>query len=291
MRLGIVAHRATPTNLALAAEAPPGVEAIVLPPLAALHLLRPGDVALGRLDVRESVDGVEDGLWHLERLACAGVTVFNSSPTLRLAHDKRLTATVLTGAGLPHPRTVSVRDGRYDPPLPFPFVLKPRFGSWGTDVVLCDNEEAWLRAASSLSTRAWYSRCGALAQELVPPLGHDLRILVARGRVVGAIKRVAPPGEWRTNIALGGHRLPACPDARARELALAATAAISADLLGVDLLPDGNGGYVIIELNGAVEFTGLYSLGPDVFAETVRELELRSLLDDVAVARTSPAPL
>lgn len=216
MRLGIVAHRATSTNLALAAEAQPGVEAIVLPPLAALHLLRPGDVALGRLDVRESVDGVEDGLWHLERLACAGVTVFNSSPTLRLGHDKRLTATVLTGAGLPHPRTVSVRDGRYDPPLPFPFVLKPRFGSWGTDVVLCDDEEAWLRAVSSLSTRAWYSRCGALAQELVPPLGGDL--------------------------------------------------------VGVDLLPTGPGTYVVLEVNGAVDFTGDYAPGGNVFAAAVGTL-------------------
>jgi tetrahydromethanopterin:alpha-L-glutamate ligase len=272
MRLGIVAHRATPTNLALAGEAPPGVEAIVLPPLAALHLLRPGDVALGRLDVRESVDGVEDGLWHLERLACAGVTVFNSSPTLRLAHDKRLTATVLTGAGLPHPRTVSVRDGRYDPPLPFPFVLKPRFGSWGIDVVLCEDEESWLRAASSLSTRTWYSRCGALAQELVPPLGHDLRILVARGRVVGAIKRVAPPGEWRTNIALGATRRPVDPPPVAQTLALAAAATIGGDLVGVDLLPTGPGTYVVLEVNGAVDFTGDYAPGGNVFAAAVGAL-------------------
>lgn len=272
MRLGIVAHRATPTNLALAAEAPPGVEAIVLPPLAALHLLRPGDVALGRLDVRESVDGVEDGLWHLERLACAGVTVFNSSPTLRLAHDKRLTATVLTGAGLPHPRTVSVRDGRYDPPLPFPFVLKPRFGSWGTDVVLCDDEEAWLRAVSSLSTRAWYSRCGALAQELVPPLGHDLRILVARGRVVGAIKRVAAPGEWRTNIALGATRRPVDPSPVAQTLALAAAQTIGGDLVGVDLLPTGPGTYVVLEVNGAVDSTSDYAPGGKVFAAAVGAL-------------------
>jgi RimK family alpha-L-glutamate ligase len=272
MRLGIVAHRATPTNLALAAEAPPGVEAIVLPPLAALHLLRPGDVALGRLDVRESVDGVEDGLWHLERLACAGVTVFNSSPTLRLAHDKRLTATVLTGAGLPHPRTVSVRDGRYDPPLPFPFVLKPRFGSWGTDVVLCEDEEAWLRAVSGLSTRTRFSRCGALAQELVPPLGHDLRILVARGRVVGAIKRVAPPGEWRTNIALGATRRPVDPPPVARTLALAAAETIGGDLVGVDLLPTGPGTYVVLEVNGAVDFTGDYAPGGNVFGAAVGAL-------------------
>jgi RimK family alpha-L-glutamate ligase len=272
MRLGIVAHRATRTNLALAAEAPPGVEATVLPPLAALHLLRPGDVALGRLDVRESVDGVEDGLWHLERLACGGVTVFNSSPALRLAHDKRLTATVLKAADLPHPHTVSVRDGRHEPPLPFPFVLKPRFGSWGTDVMLCADEDAWRRAARDLSTRTWFSRCGALAQELVPPLGHDLRILVARGRVVGAVKRVAAPGEWRTNIALGATRRPVDPPPVARTLALAAAETIGGDLVGVDLFPTGPCTYVVLEVNGAVDFTGDYAPGANVFAAAVGAL-------------------
>jgi ribosomal protein S6--L-glutamate ligase len=272
MRLGIVAHRATPTNLALAAEAPPGVEAIVAPPLAALQVLRPGDVALGRLDVRATVDGVEDGLWHLERLASGRVTVLNGSPALRLAHDKRLTATALTAAGLPHPLTVSVRDGRDAPPLPFPFVLKPRFGSWGTDVMLCSDDDAWQGAVRDLSTRAWFSRCGALAQELVPPLGHDLRILVARGRVVGAVKRVAAPGEWRTNISLGATRRPVDPAPVAQTLALSAAETIGGDLVGVDLLPTGPGTYVVLEVNGAVDFTGDYAPGGNVFAAAVGAL-------------------
>jgi RimK family alpha-L-glutamate ligase len=272
MRLGIVAHRATPTNVALAAEAPPGVEATVLPPLAAMHLLRPGDVAVGRLDVRATVDGVEDGLWHLERLGSAGVTVFNTSPALRLAHDKRLTATALIAAGLPHPFTVSVRDGRDEPPLPFPFVLKPRFGSWGTDVMLCADETSWRSAVRDLSTRTWFSRCGALAQELVPPLGHDLRILVARRRVIGAVKRIAAPGEWRTNVALGGTRRTVDPSPVAQQLALDAAETIGGDLVGIDLLPTGPGTYVVLEANGAVDFTVDYAPGGNVFAAAVGAL-------------------
>jgi len=128
---------------------------------------------------------VEDGLWYLERLAALGVTVLNPPNALRLAHDKLLSATALTAAGLPHPRTLSVGNGNAEPPLPFPFVLKPRFGSWGRDVVLCENRLSWRRALMTLATRDWFSRTGALAQELVPPLGHDLRILVARGKVIG----------------------------------------------------------------------------------------------------------
>jgi glutathione synthase/RimK-type ligase-like ATP-grasp enzyme len=167
---------------------------------------------------------------------------------------------------------VSVHDGRHEPPLPFPFVLKPRFGSWGTDVMLCADEEAWRRAVRDLSTRTWFSRCGALAQELVPPLGHDLRILVARGRVVGAVKRVAAPGEWRTNIALGATRRPVDPPPVAQQLALDAAATIGGDLVGIDLLPTGPGTYVVLEANGAVDFTGEYAPGRNVFAAAVGAL-------------------
>ena len=76
-------------------------------------------------------------------------------------------------------------------------------------------------------------RTGALVQELIPPCGRDLRVLVAGGRVVGAIQRVAAPGEWRTNVALGGHRVAVSePSADACELALLAAEARDADLVG-----------------------------------------------------------
>ena len=56
----VVAHRVTPTNTRLGS---------VLSPAQALARLAPGDVALGRLDVLASLDGIEPGLWALERLS------------------------------------------------------------------------------------------------------------------------------------------------------------------------------------------------------------------------------
>ena len=94
------------------------------------------------------------------------------------------------------------------------------------------------------------------------------------------MRRVAAPGEWRTNVALGAVRESVDPTADACELAIRATHAIEADLVGVDLLPTPNGGHVVVELNGAVEFTEQYSLlGANVF-----ERALAALLDDSVAA-------
>ena len=70
MRFAVVAHRSSDTNEALAgAAATLGLDSAVLPPRDALRFLEPGDVALGRLDVREALDGIESGTRELERLA------------------------------------------------------------------------------------------------------------------------------------------------------------------------------------------------------------------------------
>ena len=123
--------------------------------------------------------------------------------------------------------------------------------------------------STELAARPWFQRHGALVQELVPPLGHDLRLVVAGGEVVGAIRRTAAPNEWRTNVALGARREPAQPSPVAVGLALEAAAAIGADLVGVDLLPVGPGRYTVLELNGAVDFTVDYSPRSDAFRDAL----------------------
>ena len=282
MRFALIAHRETPANLRLVEAMPAEVEAELLDPSQALVRLEAGDVALARLDVLPTVDGIEPGAWELARLEAVNVLVLNPLRTLLSMHDKLLTARLLSGAGIPHPRTWHLS---HDVPesLEPPFVLKPRFGSWGTDVRLCRSRAVAKSSLDELSTSRWFRRHGVLAQELIPPSGHDLRIVVAGGCVVGAIRRVAARGEWRTNIALGGTRHPTSPPLAARELALAAAAAAGADLVGVDLLPTEDGGWVVLELNGAVEFNDEYALDRDVFASAAESL--------LAAAKRDPEPV
>jgi hypothetical protein len=128
------------------------------------------------------------------------------------------------------------------------------------------------RTLAYLETRAWYAATGALAQKLVSPRGYDLRLVIAGDRVVGAVKRVAAAGEWRTNVALGARREPMQPPADACEIAVAAAAAIDGALVGVDLLPADVGTWVVLELNGAVDFNSAYSLDDDVFTAATAAL-------------------
>jgi RimK family alpha-L-glutamate ligase len=273
MRFVVIAHARSETNDALAGAAVSlGLPATVLSPRDALRTLEPGDVALGRLDVTAALDGIERGLTELEQLAAAGVVVLNPPPALIAAHDKHLTARILRRAGVPHPRTWLLADGTPSAAPELPVVLKPRFGSWGRDVIRCDTADELDYGLARLSTRVWFGEHGVLAQELVPPTGWDLRVVVAGGEIVGAARRVAAPGEWRTNVALGGRSEPALPPPLAQRLALEAAAAIRGDLVGVDLLPRDTG-FVVAEVNGAVDFSPDYGLRPgNVFRAAVHEL-------------------
>lgn len=262
-RLLVVAGSPTPTNVGLAAAAERlGLDAAIVSPADLLALAVPGDVVLGRIDVLPTLDGPQPGLAALRQLVDRGIDVVNGSGPLFTAHDKFATAITLARVGLPHPRTGLI--ARADrPPFAPPYVVKPRFGSWGRDVERCSSDAELSEQLRRFRRRRWFRRQGALVQELIPTEGRDLRLVVAGGMVVGAIERVAAPGEWRTNVALGAKRLPTSPSLAASALAVRAAAAVGGDLVGVDLLPDGVGGWVVLELNAAVDFNELYAFGND----------------------------
>jgi glutathione synthase/RimK-type ligase-like ATP-grasp enzyme len=205
MRLAIVANRVSPTNRRLVeAACASGLDAVFLLPRVAERRLERGDVALGRIDVLSTLDGPEPGLHSLRALEERDVVVLNRAGALFAVHDKLATALRLAASGLPHPRTAHV--GSAQNGFAFPVVVKPRFGSWGSEVTLCRDGEALARCFRRIRREGWFGRQGALVQELVALLGYDLRIVVAAGEVVGAVRRVAALGEWRTNVALGATR-------------------------------------------------------------------------------------
>ena len=255
-----------------------GLDAALVSPPDAQELLHSGDVALVRLDVLPTLDGCEPGLEACDALVRQGVKLLNGPEALLAAHDKLQTAVALERAGLPHPATRHVTDPRELARLEPPLVLKPRFGSWGHDVLLCVTRAELAAAAARLPERQWFRATGVLAQEVVPSVTRDLRVLVADGRMVGASARIPSAGEWRTNISLGGRLEPVDPPDEALRLSIAAVAAIGIDLAGVDLLPAQDGAWIVLELNGAAEFDERYALpGRDVYADVAGALGLDSV--------------
>lgn len=276
-RVAVFGSDASDTNVELVhAWRDLGIDAAIVGPNEAMMWLRKADTVLGRLDVLPTLDGVETGLLELLWLERRGFRVLNTASALAGAHDKLLTARLLDRAGIPHPRTEHLKPSGDLPSLEPPVVVKPRLGSWGIDVFRCETEAELRLTLQEIRTRPWFQRHGALVQELIPPVGYDLRLIVACGMVIGAVRRLAAPGEWRTNVSLGGTRSNARPSAAACALGIAAAAAIGADFVGIDLLPTRDG-HSVIELNGAADFDSTYSLrGQDVFREAAAALDLLS---------------
>ena len=225
---------------------------------------------------------MDDGLWALGALVARGVVVLNDPPALLAAHDKLLTARVLARHGLAHPPTMHVADGSTILHLGPAGRREAAFRELGKGRVPVRQPGRARRRARRRERPAWYRRHGVLVQDLVPPLGYDLRVVVAAGRVVGAVvsgrssRRVADEHRARRRAAPG--RGAAARSCRTRSRGRRATGIA---LAGVDLLPDGEGGWVVAELNGAVEFTEEYASWGDIFAETAAILacDARDRLD------------
>ena len=248
----------------------------------------PVDVAVGRLDVLPTLDGVEPGLFELLLLERRGVEVMNPATALLAAHDKLRTARLLGAAGIPQPRTGWVR--RPDDPIEVvaPLVIKPRFGSWGRDVHRVASETEARELLWRLADRPWFRRHGAIVQELIPLQGRDLRLLVAGGQVIGAVTRTAAAAEWRTNVSLGGVKTYAVAGPAAKALALAAARVLGCDLAAVDLLPVAGGGLVVLEVNAAADFDDEY-MRPRAGVDTAVARALGLLGGAPRGARRTPA--
>src|SRR5688500_4130642 len=140
--------------------------------------LAPGGVAIGRIDVLPTLDGIEATLGELSELERQGAQVLNRSSALVAAHDKLMTALFLGRAGVAQPMTAHVRDVSV-PTFGPPYVVKPRFGSWGQEVHLTHDEGDLRELLERLREQPWFQRQGALVHSLVQPTGRDLRVVVA----------------------------------------------------------------------------------------------------------------
>ena len=241
------------------------------------------DAVLARIVPGGSLEQIIFRLDALHWLEERGVPVVNSPRAIERSVDKFYTSALMQDAGLPTPETVvcesvagamaAVReilgrpgDGGGD------VIFKPVFGSMGHGLVRVHDAEVALRVARALEQ----VRAVFYVQRAIDHGGRDVRVFVVGGKVLGAIERCAPPGEWRTNVSNGGsaRRFDLPPEWEG--LALRAVAAIGADYAGVDLLPSRDGQVFVLEVNGIPGWQGLQqATGIAVASALVQHVEAR----------------
>jgi [lysine-biosynthesis-protein LysW]--L-2-aminoadipate ligase len=135
----------------------------------------------------------------------------------------------------------------------YPAVIKPTVGSWGRLIALLrDKEEA--RAVIEDREHMFPLYQVYYFEEFVKRPPRDIRAIVVGDRVVAAIYRYSGQGEWKTNMALGGHA-ETCPVTNELEdICLKATSAMSGQIVGVDLMESKSQGLLVHEVNNTTEF-------------------------------------
>jgi RimK family alpha-L-glutamate ligase len=233
------------------------------------------DAVLARIIPTGSLEQIIYRVDALHWLEEHGVPVMNSPRALERCVDKFYTTALLQEAGLPVPETI-VCEGAADAIAAVremgDAIVKPIFGSLGHGMVRISDPDVALRLVQPLEQM----RCVFYVQRAVDHGGRDIRVFVVGGRVVGAIERVAPAGEWRTNVSRGGSVRPFELPVAWEDLALGATAAVGADYAGVDLLPSRDGLVFVLEVNGIPGWKGLQqATGVDVSGAIVEHLIAR----------------
>jgi len=231
-----------------------------------VRVLGPEDVALDALDLlivrglpRGSLEQVIFRMDALHVLAERGVRCVNNPRAIERTIDKSWAGAVLATSGVPTPPTIVCEsyDGAMQAFERFggDVVVKPLFGAMGSGIVRIEDRDVAHRVfrALELERGVYY------VQRTVAPDGRrDLRVLVVGGEIAGAMERVAD--SWRANIARGARPRAVTLGEDERRLALAAAAALEADVAGVDLLIGPDGEVVVLEVNGIPGWQALQSV-------------------------------
>jgi ribosomal protein S6--L-glutamate ligase len=138
--------------------------------------------------------------FYAELFDVMGKMMFPSCHTYRFAQDKIRQTALFSLMDIPHPRTRVYYGNRQRMHITtdfmFPFIGKiPRGSAMGRGVFLIQNQ-------TDLNDYLTQSPIAYIQEYL--PIKQDIRVVVIGNRVVHAYWRIAPAGDFRTNVAVGG---------------------------------------------------------------------------------------
>lgn len=212
------------------------------------------DVVIPRIGA--SITGY--GLAVVNHFEMMGVPVLNGAGAISQSRDKLRALQLLCRAGLDVPRTVMAHDRSNVRKLVeevggLPVIIKLLRGTQGVGVMIAHS----LQELQTIVNTFWDLGQEVVLQEFVAESkGRDVRALVVGDKVVGAMRRRAKKGEFRSNIHRGGEGHPVELSPTYIDVAVRAARLLGLEIAGVDML-EGRAGPRLMELNSSPGFEGL----------------------------------
>lgn len=223
------------------------------------------------------------GLAVLRQFEQMGMYTPNESVAIARSRDKLRATQVLSRHSIGIPATEFVRDGSDILPAirragGVPVIIKVVEGTQGVGVILAETE----KVAEAIIQTLHGAKQNVLIQKFVKESrGCDIRAFVVGDRVVGAMRRVATAGEYRSNVHRGGSVEGIALAPEFEYTALRAVQIMGLGVAGVDMLESSEGPQ-IMEVNSSPGLEGIEkATGVDVASSIIEYIEQQVLFPDV----------
>lgn len=211
----------------------------------------------------------------LRQFEISGAFCLNGAVGISRSRDKLRTLQMLAQKGIPMPITSFAHSPQETSELikmvgGAPVVIKLLEGTQGVGVVLAETTNA----AEGIINAFKSLKANILVQEFVKEAeGRDIRCFVVDDKVVAAMQRIAPEGEFRANIHLGGSATEIKITAEERKIAIQAAKIVGLRVAGVDIIRSASGPKVL-EINSSPGLEGIESTtGLDIAGMMIESIE------------------
>ena len=197
------------------------------------------------------------------------------SQALVRSRDKLRSLQILARAGIAMPKSAFANEPKDIESViasigGAPCVVKLLEGTQGIGVILAEND----KAAKSVIEAFLKLDANMLVQEYIKESkGADIRVFVVDGQIVGAMKRQAKEGEFRSNLHRGGTASLIQLSDEERATAIKSAKKLGLGIAGVDLLQS-NRGPLVMEVNSSPGLEGIEgATGIDIASKIIEYVE------------------
>ena len=233
---------------------------------------------LGRYDAvlpRIGASQTSYGTAIVRQFEMIGDFVINKSDAIKSSRDKLRSLQVLAKHGIDMPitgyasHTMDIHDV-IEKVGKTPLIMKLLQGTQGNGMVLAET----MKAAESVMNAFKQVDADILIQEFIKESsGVDIRAIVVGKKVVAAMQRVAPEGEFRSNVHRGAATKHINLTPEEEEIAIKSTKVLGLSVAGVDLMRSKRGP-LVLEVNSSPGLQGIELLtGADVAGEIISYIE------------------